>query len=57
MVASPRVQVVIVGGSFGGLTTAHRLRRLLPCERADITVVSRDDRFYFVPALPWVSMG
>ena len=57
MAISHRVQVVIVGGSFGGLTTAHRLRRLLPRGRADITVVSMDDRFYFIPALPWVTMG
>ena len=57
MPTSAKLQIVIVGGSFGGLTTAHRLRRLLPRERSDITVVSRDDKFYFIPALPWVTMG
>lgn len=57
MATCGRVSVVVVGGSFGGLTTANRLRRLLPRSRADITVVSRDDRFYFIPSLPWVTMG
>ncbi|NIR30143.1 MAG: NAD(P)/FAD-dependent oxidoreductase, partial [Gammaproteobacteria bacterium] len=48
---------VVVGGSFGGLTAAHELRRLLPRGQIDITVVSKDDRFYFIPSLPWVTMG
>lgn len=52
-----RQRIVILGGSFGGLTAAHELRRLLPMGRADITVVSKDDRFYFIPSLPWVTMG
>ncbi|OGR02082.1 MAG: hypothetical protein A2284_11855 [Deltaproteobacteria bacterium RIFOXYA12_FULL_61_11] len=50
-------RVIILGGSFGGLTAAHELRRLLPRGQVDITVVSKDDRFYFVPSLPWVTMG
>ena len=52
-----RHRVVILGGSFGGLTVAHHLRRALPREQIDITVVSKDDRFYFIPSLPWVTMG
>jgi sulfide:quinone oxidoreductase len=50
-------RVVILGGSFGGLTAAHALRRSLPREQLEITVVSKDDHFYFVPSLPWVTMG
>lgn len=50
-------RVVILGGSFGGLTAAHALRRSLSRKQVDITVVSKDDRFYFVPSLPWVTMG
>jgi len=50
-------RVVIVGGSFGGLTAAHRLRRLLPKRSTQITVISRDERFVFVPSLPWVTIG
>ncbi|MDA8367963.1 MAG: FAD/NAD(P)-binding oxidoreductase [Actinomycetota bacterium] len=52
-----RVRVVIVGGSFGGLTTAYELRRRLGPERAAITLVSKDERFTFVPSLTWVAMG
>jgi sulfide:quinone oxidoreductase len=50
-------RIVILGGSFGGLTVAHELRRLLPHRQLDITVVSKDDRFFFIPSLPWVTMG
>ncbi len=48
---------MILGGSFGGLTVAHQLRRSIPRDQVEITVVSKEDRFYFVPSLPWVSMG
>lgn len=45
-------KVVVLGGSFGGLTAAFELKRLLGKE-AEITVVSDDDRFVFLPSLPW----
>ncbi len=51
------VRIVIVGGSFGGLTTAYQLRRHLGPERADITVVAKDGQFRFVPSFPWVAIG
>ncbi len=51
------VRIVIVGGSFGGLTTAYELRRLLTPERAEITLVARDSEFRFVPSFPWVATG
>jgi sulfide:quinone oxidoreductase len=49
--------IVIIGGSFGGLTTAYELRRKLSPERARITLIAKDPRFVFVPSLPWVAMG
>ncbi len=52
-----RVRIVIVGGSFGGLATAYELRRHLGPERAEITLVAKDDQFRFVPSFPWVAMG
>ncbi|MBI5501151.1 MAG: FAD-dependent oxidoreductase [Deltaproteobacteria bacterium] len=52
-----RQRIVILGGSFGGLTAAHALRRSPVRERLEITVVSKDDRFTFIPSLPWVTMG
>jgi sulfide:quinone oxidoreductase len=54
---SPGVKrIVIVGGSFGGINAAYALRRKLG-SRADITLVSRDAAFTFLPSLPWVLMG
>lgn len=49
-------RIVILGGSFGGLTAAFELKRLLGRE-AEVTVVSDDDRFVFLPSLPWLIMG
>ena len=51
------MKIVIIGGSFGGLTVAHELRRLLRAEGHEITVISKDRRFVFIPSLPWVAMG
>lgn len=49
-------RIVILGGSFGGLTAAFELKRLLG-KRAEITVISDDDKFVFIPSLPWLSFG
>ena len=51
------MHVVIVGGSFGGLTTAYELRRQLTSSQCQITLISKDRRFTFIPSLPWVAMG
>ncbi len=51
------VKVVIIGGSFGGLTTAYAIRRRLPAGRVSITTISQDERFTFVPSLTWVATG
>jgi sulfide:quinone oxidoreductase len=50
-------RIVVVGGSFGGLTTAYELRRHLGPGRAAITLISKDERFTFVPSLTWVVVG
>lgn len=49
-------RIVIIGGSFGGLTSAFELRRLLG-SKADVILLCGQDKFVFVPSLPWVSMG
>ena len=54
---SKSVRAVIIGGSFGGLTAAYELRKKLGPEILDITLISRDARFTFVPSLPWVAVG
>lgn len=49
-------RIVIIGGSFGGLTSAFELKRLIG-KKAEITLLCGQDKFVFVPSLPWVSMG
>ena len=51
------MKIVVIGGSFGGLTVAYELQRLLPSREHEITVISKDRRFVFIPSLPWVAMG
>ena len=48
--------IVVIGGSFGGLTAAFELKRLLG-KKAGVTVISAMDKFVFVPSLPWLSLG
>lgn len=54
--SSPRKQVVVIGGSFGGLNAAYELRKQLG-KSADITVISKDPEFTYLPSLPWVILG
>lgn len=49
-------RIVVLGGSFGGLTAAFELKRLFG-KKAEVTVLCDDDRFVFIPSLPWVAMG
>ncbi len=49
-------RIVVLGGSFGGLTSAFELKRMLG-NNAEVTLLSGMDTFVFVPSLPWVSMG
>ncbi|MBI5634536.1 MAG: NAD(P)/FAD-dependent oxidoreductase [Nitrospirae bacterium] len=49
-------KIAILGSSFGGLTAAFELKRLLGSQ-AEVTVISDDNRFIFMPSLPWLIMG
>ena len=49
-------RVVVLGGSFAGLTAAFELKRKLGSS-AEVTVISRDPRFVFIPSLIWVVPG
>ena len=51
-----RTKIVIVGGSFGGINAAYALRRQLR-DQVEITVISKDAAFTFLPSLPWVILG
>jgi sulfide:quinone oxidoreductase len=50
------IQIVVVGGNFGGLTAALELKRLLKKE-VNVTVVSRQQEFVYIPSLIWVPFG
>ncbi len=49
-------KIAVLGGSFGGLTSAFELKRLLG-SKADITLICGQKNFVFVPSLPWLSLG
>ena len=51
-----RTRLVIVGGSFGGVNAAYELRKQLGGD-AEITLISRERDFTFMPSLPWVILG
>ncbi len=48
--------IVIIGAGFGGLPAAFELRHKLG-KSHQITVVSKDDYFQFIPSNPWVALG
>lgn len=48
---------MIIGGSFGGITSAYELRNHLGPDKADITLIAKDPRFTFIPSLTWVAVG
>ena len=52
-----RTRIVILGGGFAGMATAHALERRLYATDADITLVSRENFSLFTPMLPEVSSG
>ncbi|MBD5656834.1 MAG: NAD(P)/FAD-dependent oxidoreductase [Candidatus Eremiobacteraeota bacterium] len=50
-------RILILGGGFGGLTTARKLEQLLKPAEAEITLVSRENFSLFTPMLPEVGSG
>ncbi len=50
-------KVLILGGGFGGLTTARRLERMLPAHSARITVVNDVNFMLYTPLLPGAAGG
>lgn len=54
----PKKRVLILGGGFGGVTTAQRLHRLFKRDASvEITLVNRDNFFVFVPLLASAASG
>jgi NADH dehydrogenase len=50
-------RIVIVGGGFAGVAAARALRSLRKGERAEITLVSRQNFMLFTPMLPEAAVG
>lgn len=49
-------EIVVLGGNFGGMTSAFELKRKLG-EDAHIRVVSKQKDFVYIPSLIWVPFG
>src|ERR687889_2886803 len=50
-------KILILGGGFGGLTTARRLERILPPNSARITLVNDVNFMLYTPLLPGAAGG
>jgi sulfide:quinone oxidoreductase len=48
--------VLVIGGSFGGLTAAFEIKRKLK-EKVDVRVIARQEEFVFIPSLIWLVPG
>jgi sulfide:quinone oxidoreductase len=48
--------ILVLGGNFGGMTSAFELRRKLRT-KARVVVVSRQKEFVYIPSLIWVPFG
>lgn len=47
-------KIIVVGGSFAGLTAAYELRKKLGTEH-QVLVLSNNPKFVFIPSMPWVA--
>src|SRR5437667_8211178 len=48
--------ILVLGGNFGGMTSAFELQRKLRT-KARVVVVSRQKEFVYIPSLIWVPFG
>ena len=48
--------ILVLGGNFGGMTSAFELQRKLRAQ-ARVVVVSREKEFVYIPSLIWVPFG
>ena len=49
-------KIIVVGGSFAGLTAAYELRKKLDAKH-QVLVLSNNPKFVFIPSMPWVVLG
>ena len=48
--------VIVIGGSFAGLTAAFEIKRLLK-DKVEVTVIARQEQFVFIPSFIWIVPG
>jgi sulfide:quinone oxidoreductase len=48
--------VLVVGGSFAGLTAAFEIKRKLK-DKVNVRVIARQEEFVFIPSLIWLVPG
>lgn len=51
------IRIVVLGGSFGGLASSYELRKHLQPEQCQITLISKDENFTYIPSLPLLALG
>lgn len=49
--------IVVIGAGLGGLPAAYEIRHRLPRQQHQVTLISNQPKFTFVPSLPWVGLG
>ncbi|HZC98896.1 MAG TPA: NAD(P)/FAD-dependent oxidoreductase [Actinomycetes bacterium] len=52
-----RKRVLVLGGGFGGMYTAHRLERRLPAEETEIVLINAENYLLYTPLLPEAAAG
>lgn len=50
------MRVIVIGGSFAGMTAAEQLRKLLGND-GRVSIIDQSNRFEFRPSLPWLVFG
>ncbi|MGI0484091.1 NAD(P)/FAD-dependent oxidoreductase [Pantanalinema rosaneae CENA516] len=48
--------IIVIGAGLGGLPAAYELRHTLPRQH-QVTLISNQPKFTFVPSLPWIGLG
>ena len=51
-----RPSILVIGGSFAGLTAAFEIKRMLK-DRVNVGVIARQEQFVFIPSLIWLVPG
>jgi sulfide:quinone oxidoreductase len=50
-------KIVVLGAGTGGTAVSNKLRRRLPPDKWEITVIDRDDKHVYQPGLLFVPFG